>query len=51
MATAGNGLAAVLYAPCEVKAKVGDGTEVKITEETTYPFRRASKSRSRRPKR
>ena len=38
MATAGNGLAAVMYAPCEVKAKVGDGTEVKITEETTYPF-------------
>ena len=38
MATPGNGLAAVLYAPCEVKAKVGDGTEVTITEDTTYPF-------------
>lgn len=38
MATAGNGLAAVLYAPCRVAAKVGDGTEVTITEETRYPF-------------
>ena len=38
MATAGNGLAAAMYAPCEVKAKVGDGTEVKITEKTDYPF-------------
>jgi len=38
MATAGNGLAAVMYAPCEVKAKVADGTEVKITEKTDYPF-------------
>ncbi len=37
-ATAANGLAAVMYAPCEVKAKVGDGTEVKITEATAYPF-------------
>ena len=38
LATPGNGLAAVLYAPCQVKAKVGDGTEVTITEETKYPF-------------
>jgi hypothetical protein len=38
LATPGNGLAAVLYAPCEVKAKVGDGTEVTIVEETKYPF-------------
>lgn len=38
LATQGNGLAAVLYAPCEVKAKVGDGVEVKIVEETDYPF-------------
>ena len=38
LATQGNGLAAVLYAPCEVTAKVGDGTEVKIVEETDYPF-------------
>jgi hypothetical protein len=38
MATKGNGLAAMLYAVCEVKAKVGNGTEVRIIEETDYPF-------------
>ncbi|MCX5637611.1 MAG: glycoside hydrolase family 127 protein [Planctomycetota bacterium] len=38
LVTAGNGLAAVLYAPCRVTAKVGDGTEVTIVEETRYPF-------------
>jgi len=37
-ATPGNGLAAVLYGPCQVKAKVGDGIEVTITETTRYPF-------------
>ncbi len=38
MATAGNGLAAVMYAPCELKAKVGEGVEVSIVETTDYPF-------------
>ena len=38
MATGGNGLAAVLYAPSQVTAKVGDGTKVTITEKTRYPF-------------
>jgi len=38
LATAGNGLAAVLYAPCQVTAKVGDGTKVTIVEKTQYPF-------------
>jgi len=38
LATQDNGLAAVLYAPSEVQAEVGDGTMVKITEETDYPF-------------
>jgi len=38
MATGGNGLAAVLYAPSQVTAKVGDGTKVTITERTRYPF-------------
>jgi DUF1680 family protein len=39
MATPGNGLAAVAYGPSQVTARVGDGTEVTITEETEYPFR------------
>lgn len=38
MATQGNGVAAALYAPCEVEVRVGDGTSVRITEETDYPF-------------
>ncbi|HEX4797373.1 MAG TPA: beta-L-arabinofuranosidase domain-containing protein [Humisphaera sp.] len=38
LATADNGLAASLYAASEVSAKVGDGTEVKLVEETQYPF-------------
>ncbi|MGA2147087.1 MAG: beta-L-arabinofuranosidase domain-containing protein [Bryobacteraceae bacterium] len=38
MATRDNGLAAVMYAPSQVKAKVADGTEVKLTETTNYPF-------------
>jgi len=38
MATPNNGLAAVLYAASAVTAKVGDGTAVKITEKTDYPF-------------
>jgi hypothetical protein len=38
MATGDNGLAAVMYADCEVTAKVADGTEVTIEVETEYPF-------------
>jgi DUF1680 family protein len=38
LATAGNGLAAVLYAPSEVTAKVGNGQEITIVEKTRYPF-------------
>lgn len=38
MATADNGLAAVLYSACDVKAKVGDGQEVTIRTATKYPF-------------
>jgi DUF1680 family protein len=37
-ATSDNGLAAVMYSASQVKAKVGDGTEVTITEATKYPF-------------
>ena len=39
LATADNGLCASLYSASEVTAKVGDGTQVKITEETDYPSR------------
>ena len=38
-ATADGGLAALLYAPCSVKAKVVGGVEVCIAEETDYPFK------------
>jgi len=38
MATLDNGLAATIYAPCSVKGKVGDGTEILIAEDTSYPF-------------
>jgi hypothetical protein len=38
MAAPGNGLAVVLYAPCQVNAKVGGGSEVTIIEKTNYPF-------------
>lgn len=38
LATADNGLAAAMYAPSEVKAKVAEGTVVEISEDTFYPF-------------
>jgi DUF1680 family protein len=38
MATPDNGLALVFYSASKVTAKVGDGTEVSITETTRYPF-------------
>jgi hypothetical protein len=37
-ATAGDGLAAYLYSPCTVTAKVAGGVDVTITEKTHYPF-------------
>ncbi len=38
MATPDNGLAIVFYSDSKVTAKVGDGSEVSITETTHYPF-------------
>ncbi|MEQ1823471.1 MAG: beta-L-arabinofuranosidase domain-containing protein [Fimbriimonadaceae bacterium] len=38
LATDGNGLAAAMYSPSIVTAKVGDGTKVTIEEKTNYPF-------------
>ncbi|MFI6937069.1 RICIN domain-containing protein [Streptomyces sp. NPDC050287] len=39
LATPDRGLAAAMYAPSRVRAKVADGTEVTITEDTDYPFK------------
>lgn len=38
LATADNGIAALVYAPSQVTAKVGNGIGVTISEETNYPF-------------
>ena len=38
-ATANGGVAALIYGESEVTIKVGEGREVKIVEETSYPFR------------
>ncbi|HBB92006.1 MAG: hypothetical protein A2X22_10700 [Bacteroidetes bacterium GWF2_49_14] len=38
LATSDNGLAAAFYADNEIRAKVGKGTDVTITEKTHYPF-------------
>jgi hypothetical protein len=38
MATNDNGLAVVTYGPSVIKAKVGKGKDVTITEKTDYPF-------------
>jgi DUF1680 family protein len=38
MGTRDGGLAAVQYGPCEVSARVGTGTTVRITEDTNFPF-------------
>ncbi|HVS92199.1 MAG TPA: beta-L-arabinofuranosidase domain-containing protein [Mucilaginibacter sp.] len=37
-ATPDNGLAALVYSPSEVRARVAHGTEVSFKEETNYPF-------------
>ncbi|MGB9619315.1 MAG: beta-L-arabinofuranosidase domain-containing protein, partial [Armatimonadota bacterium] len=50
MATTDKGLAAAMYAPCSVSAQVGDGTVVKITETTDYPFKNVVSFRISTPK-
>ncbi|MBK8504364.1 MAG: glycoside hydrolase family 127 protein [Saprospiraceae bacterium] len=37
-ATSDNGVAALVYGPSEVEIKVAGGKQIKITEETNYPF-------------
>ena len=37
-AAPGDGLAAYVYGPCEVTAKVAGGVQARIVEETRYPF-------------
>lgn len=37
-ATADNGIAALVYGPSEVTAKVGDNVTILLNEETNYPF-------------
>ena len=39
MSTPDKGLAAVAYAPSEVRTQVGNGTQVSVVEDTEYPFR------------
>jgi hypothetical protein len=38
MASNDNGLAAIMYNSCVTTAKVGNGTEIQLTEKTNYPF-------------
>lgn len=38
MASNDNGLAAIMYNSCRTKAKVGNGTEITLLEETNYPY-------------
>ena len=39
MATPDEGLAAIAYAPCQVKTTVAGGTPITVTETTDYPFK------------
>ncbi len=50
MATHDQGLAAVAYGPSSVTAKVADGVEVTIGEETDYPFDGQIRFRVKAPK-
>lgn len=48
--TPDKGMAALLYAPSDVKATVGNGTEISIKEETNYPFEETVKFTLNTPK-
>ena len=50
LATADNGLAALLYGASEVNAKVANGIDVKFIEETNYPFENIIKFTLQSPK-
>ncbi|SBV96614.1 beta-L-arabinofuranosidase domain-containing protein [uncultured Dysgonomonas sp.] len=50
LATPDNGVAAAIYAACEAKVKVGDGTEITIGEDTQYPFDGAIRFKVNTPK-
>jgi len=50
LATPDNGLAAVLFCANSVTAKVADGTQVTITQETNYPFEEQVRMRMITPK-
>ena len=39
MSTPDDGLAAIAYAPCQVKTTVAGGTPITVTETTDYPFK------------
>ena len=51
LATPDNGAAAAIYAACDVKIKVADGTEISISEDTQYPFDGAIRFKISTPKR
>lgn len=50
LATPDNGAAAAIYAACDAKIKVGNGTEVTISEDTQYPFEDAIRFKINTPK-
>ncbi|MCS7089737.1 MAG: glycoside hydrolase family 127 protein [Verrucomicrobiota bacterium] len=49
LATPDDGLAVMLYAPCEVRARVGSGTTVHLRVQTQYPFEESIRIRLATP--
>jgi hypothetical protein len=50
MASNDNGLAAIMYNSCITRAKVGNGTEVTLVQETRYPFEEEIRFKINTPK-